>query len=346
MPPLAGFFAKFYVFLAAVQAGSDPLAVIGVARQRHRRLSTTCASSRSCIFDEPAPAFDARHGHRLDRASSLASGAFTLLFMLSAPSPLINAADAAARVAVPVTTLWPHGYRLIRFDELDSTNSEARRLAEAGEPGPLWIIAREQTAGRGRRGRIWDSQPGNLAATLLLRPRRRAAVARSLSFAAALAVADMVAHFAPQPRSRVKWPNDVLLDGRKLAGILLEAAARRTLAGGRHRHQSRARSRRHRISRHRHWRNLGMRRRRRTMHWRCSPRASPTGMMSGMSEGFRALRARLAGARRRAGEPIRARLPDSEIDRRVRRPRCTTARCCSNEHGRAITRHRAGEVFF
>jgi BirA family biotin operon repressor/biotin-[acetyl-CoA-carboxylase] ligase len=115
------------------------------------------------------------------------------------------------------------GARIAAYGELDSTNSEARRLAEAGEPGPLWIIAERQTAGRGRRGRVWDSAPGNLAATLLLRPEAPIAIVGQLSFVAALAVAEMAAHFAPRATITVKWPNDVLAEGRKLAGILLEA---------------------------------------------------------------------------------------------------------------------------
>jgi BirA family transcriptional regulator, biotin operon repressor / biotin---[acetyl-CoA-carboxylase] ligase len=113
--------------------------------------------------------------------------------------------------------------RKVAFGELDSTNSEARRRAEAGETGPLWITAERQTAGRGRRGRVWDSAPGNLAATLLLRPEAPAAIIGQLSFVAALAVAEMAAHFAPGAAITVKWPNDVLAEGRKLAGILLEA---------------------------------------------------------------------------------------------------------------------------
>jgi len=116
---------------------------------------------------------------------------------------------------------FPGGYRLIQLDEVDSTNSEARRLAEAGEQGPVWITADRQTAGRGRRGRVWEQGSGNLAATLLIvQPPPDYA---QLSFAAALAVADTAAHFAPAAPIAVKWPNDVLADGRKMAGILLEA---------------------------------------------------------------------------------------------------------------------------
>jgi len=118
---------------------------------------------------------------------------------------------------------WPSAYSRVQFDELDSTNSEARRLAEKGEQGPLWILAARQTGGRGRRGRAWHSGEGNLAATLLLRPKAPAAVIGQLSFAAALAVAEMAQHYAPGISIQVKWPNDVLADGRKLAGILLES---------------------------------------------------------------------------------------------------------------------------
>lgn len=118
-------------------------------------------------------------------------------------------------------TDWPAGYRLIRYEAIDSTNSEARRLAEAGEAGPVWITALHQTAGRGRRGRAWDSALGNLTATLLIRPTR--ANPAQLSFAAALAVSDLARHFAPGVAVMVKWPNDVLADGRKMAGILLES---------------------------------------------------------------------------------------------------------------------------
>lgn len=120
-------------------------------------------------------------------------------------------------------TDWPPGVGLVRLDEVDSTNEEARRRAEAGEGGPLWIMADRQTAGRGRRGRVWETLDGNLAATLLLRPK--ASPAAQLSFAAALAVAEMAADFAPHAAITVKWPNDVLAGGKKLAGILLEAGS-------------------------------------------------------------------------------------------------------------------------
>ena len=122
-------------------------------------------------------------------------------------------------------TTWPAGYRRKDYAELDSTNEEARRLAEADEVAPLWISAARQIAGRGRRGRAWDTPAGNLAATLLLRPEASQTVTGQLSFAAALAAAEMVQHFAPDAAVTVKWPNDVLAEGRKIAGILLEGGS-------------------------------------------------------------------------------------------------------------------------
>ena len=109
------------------------------------------------------------------------------------------------------------------LDETDSTNAEARRRAEAGEPGPLWITARRQTAGRGRRGRKWESESGNLASTLLLLTRKSPAEAAQLTFAASLAVADLLDRYVPPALVTIKWPNDVLLDGRKTSGILIES---------------------------------------------------------------------------------------------------------------------------
>ena len=112
------------------------------------------------------------------------------------------------------------------FDELDSTNAEARRLAEAGEGGPLWIAARRQTQGRGRRGRAWQTAPGNLAATLLAGADRDPAEAAQLSFVAGLAVADLASSCVEEGLVALKWPNDVLLAGAKLAGVLIESGRR------------------------------------------------------------------------------------------------------------------------
>jgi BirA family biotin operon repressor/biotin-[acetyl-CoA-carboxylase] ligase len=125
-------------------------------------------------------------------------------------------------------TAWPPGYRHIHFLTIDSTNDEARRLATAGDRGLVWITADEQTAGRGRRGRLWVSPKGNLMSTLLLSPARPPAECAQLSFVSAVAAADTVAHFAAQAEVKVKWPNDVLAGGNKISGILLESAS----AGG------------------------------------------------------------------------------------------------------------------
>ena len=116
------------------------------------------------------------------------------------------------------------------FDELDSTNAEARRRAEAGETGPLWLAARRQTAGRGRRGRAWDTARGNLAATLLATSDLPPAEAAQLSFVAALAVGELVRAWVPPERVAFKWPNDILLAGGKVSGILIESGRR--AAGG------------------------------------------------------------------------------------------------------------------
>ena len=121
---------------------------------------------------------------------------------------------------------WPAGTGREVHAVLDSTNAEALRRAAAGETGPLWLLARAQTAARGRRGRAWAMPPGNFAATLLLRPGDPPAAAALRSFVAALGLHDALAAATGRPeRFALKWPNDVLLGGRKLAGILLETHA-------------------------------------------------------------------------------------------------------------------------
>jgi BirA family biotin operon repressor/biotin-[acetyl-CoA-carboxylase] ligase len=115
---------------------------------------------------------------------------------------------------------------VLRFDEIDSTNAEARRRAEAGETGPLWIAARRQTAGRGRRGRAWETGAGNLAATLLSVVDKTPAEAAEIAFVAALAVGDLALLHVPEALVRLKWPNDVLVDDRKVSGVLIESGRR------------------------------------------------------------------------------------------------------------------------
>lgn len=113
-------------------------------------------------------------------------------------------------------------WQILTFGELDSTNAEARRRAAEGDTGPLWIAARRQIDGKGRQGRSWASPSGNLFATLLRPVTGTASDAGRLSFATALAVADVVKALAPAGRVTLKWPNDVLLNNRKVSGILLE----------------------------------------------------------------------------------------------------------------------------
>jgi BirA family biotin operon repressor/biotin-[acetyl-CoA-carboxylase] ligase len=133
-------------------------------------------------------------------------------------------------LAVPAITGAPAA-EVIAFDDLDSTNAEALRRAGAGARGPLWVTAARQTAGRGRRGRVWVSQAGNLHASLLLHDPAPARDAAQISFVAALAVHDAIVAVTPALRDRLtlKWPNDALCAGRKIAGILVEGETRRGL---------------------------------------------------------------------------------------------------------------------
>lgn len=128
--------------------------------------------------------------------------------------------------AGPVSSLGRLGafYHLVERAEVDSTNDEARALAEAGAPEGTLVWAHSQRKGRGRRGRNWQSPPGNLFFSLLLRPDCAPAVAAQVSFVAAVALGDALRPLLP-PAARVglKWPNDVLVNGAKIAGILLES---------------------------------------------------------------------------------------------------------------------------
>lgn len=119
-----------------------------------------------------------------------------------------------------------NGYTHLAFEQLDSTNSECIRRANAGSGGKLWITAKNQTAGKARRGREWVSSDGNLFASLLLVGDVASRDTSTLPFVASLAVAraidKSVSGSHPLPIN-IKWPNDVLFSGRKISGILLEA---------------------------------------------------------------------------------------------------------------------------
>ena len=119
---------------------------------------------------------------------------------------------------------WPHGVGRRVLAEVDSTNAEAARIAP-NLTGPEWILALRQTAARGRRGRAWTNPQGNFAATLVMRPTESPDQVALRSFVASLALYDaFVAATGRAEGFTLKWPNDVLLNGGKLAGILLESA--------------------------------------------------------------------------------------------------------------------------
>jgi BirA family transcriptional regulator, biotin operon repressor / biotin---[acetyl-CoA-carboxylase] ligase len=116
------------------------------------------------------------------------------------------------------------GYRLLSLEATGSTNDDALQAARSGDPGQLWVIATEQRAGRGRHGRQWSSPPGNLYGSLLLVDPCEVAVAPQLGFVAGLALHEAVEAVTGlgTPRLSLKWPNDLLLDGAKVSGLLLE----------------------------------------------------------------------------------------------------------------------------
>ncbi|MET4808026.1 biotin--[acetyl-CoA-carboxylase] ligase [Limibacillus sp. MBR-115] len=123
----------------------------------------------------------------------------------------------------PETPKLAPAFRLVALEKIGSTNEEARRLAEEGAEEGTLVWALEQTAGRGRQGRNWQSPPGNLYFSIILRPDRPLREASQLGFAASLAMGDAIGSVAP-PLIEItyKWPNDILANGRKLAGMLME----------------------------------------------------------------------------------------------------------------------------
>jgi BirA family biotin operon repressor/biotin-[acetyl-CoA-carboxylase] ligase len=119
--------------------------------------------------------------------------------------------------------MWPDGYARRVLEVIDSTNAEAARIAP-DLAGPEWILGLEQTAARGRRGRAWVNPKGNFAATLVMRPTEAPELVALRSFVAALALFDAFeAVSGTSAGLSLKWPNDVLMNGGKVAGILLES---------------------------------------------------------------------------------------------------------------------------
>jgi len=120
----------------------------------------------------------------------------------------------------------PDSFRLVTLDSVDSTNEEIKRRADLGAVDGTVVWALEQTSGRGRRGREWTSPKGNLYCSLLLRPSYPAAKAMQLGFVTAAALAEAVTEtLQNDARVTCKWPNDVLVNGRKVAGILIESSS-------------------------------------------------------------------------------------------------------------------------
>nr|WP_294501250.1 biotin--[acetyl-CoA-carboxylase] ligase [uncultured Rhodopila sp.] len=125
-----------------------------------------------------------------------------------------------------------HRFSVTHHKMIGSTNDEARRLAAEGAPHGTVVHADEQSSGRGRLAHTWFSPPGNLYISIVLRTGQPPSRTAELSFVTALAVADTVDTLLPhQTRARLKWPNDVLVDGAKIAGILLEQVDEATIIG-------------------------------------------------------------------------------------------------------------------
>ena len=114
------------------------------------------------------------------------------------------------------------GVNLYIFDALPSTMTEARRLAESGEPEGTTVVALQQSAGRGRLGRTWISPPGNLYLTMILKPQLPFQESGKISLLVGLALKHVLGTYIHPSRVQLKWPNDVLIDGKKIAGVLLE----------------------------------------------------------------------------------------------------------------------------
>lgn len=125
-----------------------------------------------------------------------------------------------------MTAGWPQGYTVALFESAGSTNDLAKDAASAGEPDGAVFWTPHQTAGRGTHGRDWATPPGNLAVSILKRPRMPIRFAPQAALVTAVALADALGGMGlATGRVKLKWPNDVMVDGRKISGILLEGQA-------------------------------------------------------------------------------------------------------------------------
>ena len=256
IPPLAGFFAKWYVFVAAIKAGLFTLAVIGV-------LTSVVGAFyyltiiKVMYFDEPAGQIEPMRSNcapcwPLQVSSTSSSSSIrgrwsasprprrSRCFRVYDPEkrPPVFGEDHAQKLEMTFS-LGPKaisaGYGLAAFDRTGSTNAEAMSRARDGERGPMWFVTTEQTAGRGRRQRAWIAPRGNLASSVLEVMDVSPGVAATLGFAAGLSLESAVQKLSIEANLRragaaplkyaLKWPNDVMAERQKLTGILLEAEA-------------------------------------------------------------------------------------------------------------------------
>ena len=130
--------------------------------------------------------------------------------------------------AAELKSIWKPkwvGCEILYFDSIDSTNTKAQELAEKGYPSGTLVVADKQIAGKGRRGRNWESPSGcGIFMTLMLKPDINPNNASMLTLVSALAVAKALADITGKD-AKIKWPNDIVIDGRKVCGILTEMSA-------------------------------------------------------------------------------------------------------------------------
>jgi BirA family biotin operon repressor/biotin-[acetyl-CoA-carboxylase] ligase len=224
IPPLRGFFAKLYVLPCRRSAGlTGRSPVVGVATSvvsayYYLRIVKVMyfdegVGALGCAADKPV---GCDGGHRLLHAA-----------VLRLPGPGHLGGRGGGRLPRRVTAAaLPPGWRLRIHEALPSTSDLLLQLAAAGESEGLAVMARRQSAGRGRDGRVWESPAGNLYISVLLRPGGPAREAPQWALLAAVALAEALSGFVPDPSAlRLKWPNDLLLGGAKCAGVLAEASA-------------------------------------------------------------------------------------------------------------------------
>ena len=224
VPPLAGFFAKFYVFAAAMKADLYGLADHRRAAQRGQRLLLS-AHRQDHVFRRAGQGVRPSGLGGADRARAVDGGRHLLRVRAGAADrrrdgrgevAVLNAIDFQADPK-PLFAGW----RVARFARVGSTNDEARRSALAGDAGRLWVVAEEQTHGRGRKGRFWSSPPGNLYASALVVDPCPPALAPQIGFVAGVALAQAVEDLGGVGFG-LKWPNDLMWRGAKIAGLLAE----------------------------------------------------------------------------------------------------------------------------